>query len=199
VIEEDATAITAAEPAHRGPRVLTAPTSVRARPISAEPPATTIPEGYRRVQAIAPPPYRGRVWLLRPDAQGEPTCQRWRFQPTPEGVTLERRYRQAWGSGVSVEREFIPLHGGPVTFAMYSMGFGRRWLRRPGPREGMPGMRGAAGCVTPITVVSADDHRIEWVEGRNVIAYHPDDTHVWYLDEATCEADRDHDAPHGGC
>lgn len=172
------------------PRVVLPRTHVSRGPDGVEhPPPPEVPEGFVRAGRLtAAPRLRGPVWLRRWGDDGARICQRWRFAPRRGGLDIERRERVRHGRGLADERWFIPLQGGPVHFTMFGTGFERRWIRRPGPRDGLPGSPGATGCVTFVTVVHADDEVIRWVESRDVLAYHPDDAHAWYLTEAACEA-----------
>lgn len=195
--------------ANEAPRFVTRPRVLRGG-LAGEgpPPGPTIPPGFVRVEELSkPPPLRGSVWRTRRDPERDAlVCQRWRVLQDQHGVTLERRWRQRWGRrGLSEERERIPLRGGPVEFDMYSMEFERRWIRKPDPRDGMPGLAGATGCVTPITVVDVEDDRIVWVEAPRVIAYHPAEARIWYRTEAACQASLEDREPQvlarrrGGC
>lgn len=154
------------------------------------PPPPEVPPGYIRYVPLDPAPrLAGPVWLARRRRAGEAVeCQRWQFRSTSSGVVLERHYRESYGSGRAVMREFQPLHGGPLTFEMYDIGYQRRWIRRPRPDEGHPGLRGPCSAIFPLTIVRADAERIGWIQAGIVLAYHPDDVQLWFLTEQACAA-----------
>ena len=154
------------------------------------PPPPEVPPGFVRYDPEGlSPSLAGPAWIPRRRGGAEATeCDRWELRHTSYGMVRERRYRESFGSGRYEMVEFQPLHGGPLVFQAYCVGYRRRWIRRPGPMDGLPALRGACGAVWPVTILAADAHRITWIEAGNVLAYHPDYMEFWFRTEEACEA-----------
>ena len=78
-----------------------------------DPPAPQIPPGYRVARPPDPvPDLDGDLW--RTGSEGDQlVCQRWQLQSTAQGLRLERRWVESWGSGRAEMRESQELIGGP--------------------------------------------------------------------------------------
>jgi len=152
------------------------------------PPPAPPPPGYVAAQRPDPvPSLEGPLWLQRFEGD-RLQCQRWQLRRTATGLLLERRFMERWGQGRAEMRESQALRGGPIEYWMFGVDYERRWIRRPDPEvDGLPGMPGQIGAVFPMTLLSVDRERVTWIEAHSVVAFHPDDTVVWYRTSAAGE------------
>jgi hypothetical protein len=133
------------------------------------------------------------VWLVKGD-DGSLRCEDW------TAVAVEAR-----DHGVSGHLQRDTTVDGHRTRVVFDVEAGPRDGAPPsmvsleGPSWSSPNGEGIALCGTIYSVVAADGARVTLVRGAyldGLAGYHPEDTEVWYLSHATCEAARRE--PQGG-
>jgi len=137
---------------------------------------------------------RAGVWWLssevnptaHPDAPE--VCVAWTLQRTGASWTLRRRRVFSREGGVREEVRQATLAGDPPTELQYESG-SERWLRapRPGVSVVAVSLKKKAGGYT---LVAAHPGRLVWVASSRLVAYHPDDSIVWFRSRAACLAAR---------